>query len=133
MQHLNNSGVQTFQVDHDNYECKNLSINRWHVQCSNKNDVQVSQVSHDNYTCKTLFTNSVAPKSSMRSGSLPFYSCHNSSLTFVCADELQVATMIMQDGRANSMGLHISVTSNWNLQLFESLCTSWSDGGCCCF
>ena len=39
----------------------------------------------------------------------------------------QIAKAIMCDGRLNCLGLKIQIKSTWNVQLFESLCTTTND------
>ena len=41
--------------------------------------------------------------------------------------DFEIATIVMKTGKLNSIEAKIPVSSNWNLQLFESLCTSDSD------
>ena len=43
------------------------------------------------------------------------------------AEEVEIARYVMRDGWINALGCKVPVRSNWNLQLFESLCTSRSD------
>ena len=39
----------------------------------------------------------------------------------------QLAKVLMEDGRLNITGLRIPLKTNWNMELFESLCTSVAD------
>ena len=58
---------------------------------------------------------------------LSFRFIHQPLLQPACLTDMEIVHMVIQDGQPNSMGLRIPLRTNWNLNLFQSLCTSRSD------
>ena len=90
----------------------------------NKQNVQECCVTGDGvlHSQKTICTGVVNHGYININSSMTQYSMHAGT-----PQGLELALLLLHDGRLNSVGLHIPLRTNWNLQLFSSLCTSDSD------
>ena len=109
-------------LNHVQYKDNRNEENLNYVQ--NKQNVQECCVTGDGvlHSQKTICTGVVNHGYININSSMTRYSMHAGT-----PQGLELALLLLHDGRLNSVGLRIPLHTNWNLQLFSSLCTSDSD------